>query len=77
MVTLEKDKDVSKRTTPTICTTTDEETPKDLNAESGTTTSEAYSSTLSPLFKLGENRRPAVKIVDDRGTKCLRIMGLK
>jgi adenine-specific DNA-methyltransferase len=47
---------------------------RNLRAEIEPTLIEAYQGTVSLPFKLGEHRRIAVKIVDDRGIESLRIM---
>ena len=47
---------------------------RNLRAEIDEDLIEAYRGTLSLPFEMGENRRVAVKIVDDRGIESLRIM---
>jgi adenine-specific DNA-methyltransferase len=50
---------------------------KSLKAEVDEELIEAYKGTVSLPFKVGENRRIAVKIVDDRGIESLKIIGLQ
>ena len=50
---------------------------KNLKAEIDEELIEAYSGTESLPFDLGERRRIAVKIVDDRGIESLKIMGVE
>ncbi len=47
---------------------------KNLKAEIDEELIEAYRGTVSLPFKPGDNRRIAVKIVDDRGIESLRII---
>lgn len=49
---------------------------KDLNAEIDDSLIEAYRGTESLPFELGEHRRAAVKIIDDRGIESFRVIGL-
>ena len=50
---------------------------KNLKAEIDTDLIEAYRGTTSLPFKAGENKRIAVKIIDDRGIESLKIMELE
>ena len=50
---------------------------KNLKAEIDTDLIEAYRGTTSLPFSAGENKRIAVKIIDDRGIESLKIMELK
>ena len=47
---------------------------KNLKAEIDENLIEAYRGTVSLPFEIGDNRRIAVKIVDDRGIESLKIM---
>jgi len=47
---------------------------KNLKAEIDQDLIEAYRGTVSLPFKLGEHKRIAVKIVDDRGIESLKIL---
>lgn len=47
---------------------------KNLRAEIDETLIEAYRGTVSLPFEAGDNRRIAVKIVDDRGIESLKIV---
>ena len=47
---------------------------KNLKAEVDEELIEAYRGTVSLPFEVGENRRIAVKIVDDRGIESLKIV---
>jgi len=47
---------------------------KNLKAEIDEELIEAYRGTVSLPFEVGENRRIAVKIVDDRGIESLKIV---
>ena len=49
---------------------------RNLKVEIDTDLIEAYRGTVSLPFELGEHRRAAVKIVDDRGVESLKIVGL-
>ncbi len=49
---------------------------RDLKAEIDDTLIEAYHGTTSLPFKLGEHRRAAVKIIDDRGIESLMVVSL-
>ena len=50
---------------------------KTIRAELDEDLLEQFHGTVSLPFKAGENRRVAVKIVDDRGIESLKIMGLE
>ena len=50
---------------------------KSLKAEIDEELIEAYKGTVSLPFTVGDNKRIAVKIVDDRGIESLKIIGLK
>jgi adenine-specific DNA-methyltransferase len=50
---------------------------KNLKAEIDEDLIEAYSGNVSLLFEAGENRRAAIKIVDDRGIESLKIIKLE
>ena len=50
---------------------------KNLKAEIDTELIEAYRSTTSLPFKAGENKRIAVKIIDDRGIESLKIIEIE
>ncbi|MGH9845434.1 MAG: hypothetical protein ACREEM_42520 [Blastocatellia bacterium] len=50
---------------------------KNLKAEIDEELIEAYRGTISLSFKAGENKRIAVKIVDDRGIESIKIMDLE
>jgi adenine-specific DNA-methyltransferase len=50
---------------------------KNLKAEIDEELIEAYRGTVSLPFEAGENKRIAVKIIDDRGIESLRIMELE
>lgn len=47
---------------------------KNLKAEIDEELIEAYRGTVSLPFEPGDNRRIAIKIVDDRGTESLKIL---
>ncbi len=47
---------------------------KNLNAEIDDELIEAYRGTVSLPFEIGDNKRIAVKLVDDRGIESLTIM---
>ena len=47
---------------------------KKLNAEIDDELIEAYHGTVSLPFEIGDNKRIAVKIVDDQGIESLKIM---
>ncbi len=47
---------------------------KNLKAEIDEELIEAYRGTVSIPFEIGDNKRIAVKIVDDRGIESLKIM---
>ena len=47
---------------------------KNLKSEIDPDLIEAYRGTISLPFEIGDNRRLAVKIVDDRGIESLKIM---
>ena len=49
---------------------------RNLKAEIDEELIEAYRGTVSLPFEMGEHRRVAVKIVDDRGIESLRVMGV-
>ena len=49
---------------------------KNLKAEIDEELIEAYRGTVSLPFKAGENKRAAVKIIDDRGIESLKVIGL-
>jgi len=50
---------------------------KNLKAEIDEDLIEAYRGTVSLPFDLGENRRVAVKIIDDRGIESLRVLSME
>ena len=50
---------------------------KNLKAEIDPDLIEAYRGTVSLPFEAGDNRRVAVKIVDDRGIESLKIIGVE
>ena len=50
---------------------------KNLKAEVDSELIEAYRGTVSLPFDVGENRRVAVKIVDDRGIESLKIVEIE
>ena len=50
---------------------------KNLRAEIDPDLIEAYRGTVSLPFKAGDNKRIAVKIIDDRGIESLRILELE
>ncbi|MCK4487674.1 MAG: hypothetical protein KAU38_13065 [Desulfobacterales bacterium] len=50
---------------------------KNLKAEIDEELIEAYRGTVSLPFETGDNRRIAVKIVDDRGIESLKIVEVK
>ena len=50
---------------------------KNLKAEIDEELIEAYRGTVSLPFDLGKNRRVAVKIIDDRGIECLKILNVE
>ena len=50
---------------------------KNLKAEIDEELIEAYRGTVSLPFKPGQNRRIAVKIIDDRGIESLKVIGIK
>jgi adenine-specific DNA-methyltransferase len=50
---------------------------KTIRAELDEDLLEQFHGTVSLPFNAGENRRIAVKIVDDRGIESLKIMGLE
>jgi adenine-specific DNA-methyltransferase len=50
---------------------------KTIRAELDEDLLEQFHGTVSLPFKAGENRRVAIKIVDDRGIESLKIMGLE
>ena len=50
---------------------------KNLKAEIDTDLIEAYRGTTSLPFAAGENKRIAVKIIDDRGIESLKIVELE
>jgi adenine-specific DNA-methyltransferase len=47
---------------------------KNLKAEIDEELIEAYRGTISLLFEVGNNKRVAVKIIDDRGIESLKII---
>ncbi len=47
---------------------------RNLKAEIDEDLIEAYQGTVSLPFEIGDNRRVAVKIVDDRGIESLKIL---
>ena len=47
---------------------------KDLKAEIDEELIEAYRDNVSLPFEIGDNRRIAVKIIDDRGIESLKIL---
>jgi len=49
---------------------------KNLKAEIDEELIEAYRGTISLPFEAGENKRAAVKIIDDRGIESLKLIGL-
>lgn len=49
---------------------------RNLKAEIDEELIEAYRGTVSLPFELGENRRIAVKVIDDRGIESLKVVGL-
>ncbi len=53
-----------------------EKLKKDIRAELDEDSLEAFHGTVSLPFAAGENRKVAVKIVDDRGIESLRILAL-
>jgi adenine-specific DNA-methyltransferase len=50
---------------------------KNLKAEIDQELIEAYRGTISLPFESGDNKRIAVKIIDDRGIESLRILNLE
>lgn len=54
-----------------------EKLKKDIRAELDEDALEAFHGTVSLTFAAGDNRKVAVKIVDDRGIESLRIVGLE
>ena len=54
-----------------------EKLKKDIRAELDETLLQAFHGTISLPFELGENRKIAVKIIDDRGIESLKVMSLE
>ena len=50
---------------------------KNLNAEIDEELIEAYMGNVSLLFEIGDSRRVAVKLVDDRGIKSIEILEIE
>ena len=53
-----------------------EKLAKNLKAEIDDELIQAYLGTVSLPFEVGEHKRAAVKIIDDRGIESLKVIGL-